>query len=210
MSRTSPTTALLVIDMISSWDFPDGDKLLPHALQIAPRIAALKARCLREGVPVIYANDNRGRWQSDFSHLVRLSTDSGGDAARITQSLLPDAADYFVLKPKQSAFFGTPLELLLQHLGVKRVIVTGVASDQCVLTTAAEANMRDLAVVVPRDCIASQTRQRNDMVLRQLQEAHKLPTTPGARIRLQADAGKPASRVTTTQEPANDVKSKTS
>ena len=65
--------ALLVVDMISAWDFPDADKLAFAAIAIAPRIGALKQRCLRAGVPVIYVNDNRGRWRSEFSELVRLS-----------------------------------------------------------------------------------------------------------------------------------------
>jgi nicotinamidase-related amidase len=177
-------TALLIIDMINCWDFPDADKLLPRAAAIAPRIAALKARCRKAGVPVIYANDNRGRWRSDFRSLVELSLGQGGAGAAITSALQPHADDYFVLKPKQSAFFGTPLELLLQHLKARRLLLTGVASDQCVLATAMEALMRDLEVVVPRDCVASQSAARNDTVLRQLEKFQKLPTTAASRIRL--------------------------
>lgn len=190
-------TAVVVVDMISCWDFPDGELLLPHASRISGRIAALKRRCKAAGVPVIYANDNRGRWQSDFSSLVAASLRCGGDIAAITQALMPDEDDYFVLKPKQSAFFCTPLELLLQHLGISRLIITGVASDQCVITTAIEARMRDLNVIVPRDCIASQTPERNAVVLHQLEEAHKLPTTPSARIRLREGVRKRANTATT-------------
>lgn len=177
-------TALLIIDMINCWDFPDAEKLLPRAEAIAPRIAALKSRSRNAGVPVIYANDNRGRWRSDFPALVGLSLGQGGAGAAITSALQPDADDYFVLKPKHSAFFGTPLELLLQHLNARRLVLTGVASDQCVLATAMEAVMRDLAVVVPRDCVASQSVARNDTVLRQLEKFQNLPTTTASRIRL--------------------------
>jgi nicotinamidase-related amidase len=179
-----PESALVIIDMISCWDFPDAEHLLPHALRISRPIANLKRRCKREGLPVIYANDNRGRWQSNFSNVVDLSLKCGGDAGDITQMLMPEQDDYFVLKPKQSAFFGTPFELLLQHLGVSRLIVTGVASDQCVLVTVVEARMRDLNVVVPRDCIASQAEARNNAVLLQLEQSHKLPTTPGRFVHL--------------------------
>jgi hypothetical protein len=82
-------TGLLVVDMISCWDFPDADKLLPVAAQVAPRIAALKRRCGQRGVPVIYANDNRGRWRSDFGALVELSVSCGGTGAAITSALMP-------------------------------------------------------------------------------------------------------------------------
>jgi len=179
-------TALLIIDMISCWDFPDAEKLLPGAHAIAGRIAALKARCTRAGVPTIYVNDNRGRWRSDFPRLVELSLASGGAGAEITSALLPEEADYFVLKPKQSAFFATPLELLLAYLKASRLIVTGVASDQCILATVADAGMRDLEAVVPRDCVASQTAARNQRFLRQAEEALRVSTAPGSRIRLPA------------------------
>lgn len=175
---------LLIIDMIISWDFEHGERLLPMDAAIAPRIAHLKMRARRAGVPVIYANDNAGRWRSDFRSLIAEALAQSGRGKLITELLMPDTDDYFVLKPKQSAFFGTPLELLLQHLSAKRLILTGVASDQCVLVTASEAVMRDLSVVVPKDCVASQTRHRNNLVLRQLEEFHKLPTLTSLEIRL--------------------------
>jgi len=179
-------TALLIIDMISCWDFPDAEKLLPGAHAIAGRIKALKARCTRAGVPTIYVNDNRGRWRSDFPKLVEMSLSAGGAGAEITSALLPEEDDYFVLKPKQSAFFATPLELLLAYLKASRLIVTGVASDQCIVATVADAGMRDLEAVVPRDCVASQSRARNERFLRQAEEALRVSTTPGPRIRLPA------------------------
>jgi len=174
---------MLIIDMISCWDFEDAERLLPRAAAIAKPIANLKARARRGGVPVIYANDNAGRWRSDFRSLVDESMAKGGQGRAVTELLMPDAEDFFVLKPKQSAFFGTPLELLLQHLGAHRLILTGVASDQCVLVTVSEAVMRDLEAVVPRDCVASQTKQRNDLVLKQLESFHKVPTSSSTSLR---------------------------
>ncbi|MEJ8815877.1 isochorismatase family cysteine hydrolase [Variovorax ureilyticus] len=174
---------MLIIDMISSWDFPDADKLLRGAHGIVDSISTLKSRCRRAEVPVIYANDNRGRWRSNFPELVQRSLDTGGAAAAITRALMPDPDDYFVLKPSQSAFFGTPLELLLQHLNIRRIVIVGVASDQCVLSTALDARMRSLDAIVPSDCVASQTRARHSAVLRQFEAVHRLPTTPGPRIR---------------------------
>lgn len=175
-------TALLIIDMISCWDFPDAEKLLAGTLEITPAVAALKARCRDADVPVIYGNDNHGRWRSDFATLVRQSRECGGEGARITTALAPDPDDYFVLKPKHSAFFSTPLELLLRDLGVRRVLLAGVASDQCVLVTAAEARMRDLDVVVPRDCVASQSAKRNAAAIEHYDAVLKVETTAGPDI----------------------------
>jgi len=182
--RAQAGIALLVIDMITCWDFPDADKLLPRAARIAPAIAALKARCRRAGVPVIYANDNRGQWRSDFRQVVSQSIAAGGAGARITTLLEPDEDDYFVLKPKHSAFFGTPLDLLLQHLKAQWLVLTGVASDQCVVNTAIDARMRDYEVLVPVDCIASQTAARNKSAIAHFDEVLGVPTTPSMRLRL--------------------------
>ncbi|MEF7617447.1 isochorismatase family cysteine hydrolase [Aquincola sp. MAHUQ-54] len=177
-------SVLVIIDMISTWDFPDAEKLLPAAVAVAPRLARLKARCRAAGVPVIYANDNLGRWRSDFRQLVMQSLGGGGAGAAVTEQLAPHPDDYFLLKPKHSAFFATPLELLLQELQAARLIVTGVASDQCVLATVADARMRDRQAVVPSDCVGSQTPARARAALQHFRQVLKIPTTPSARLRL--------------------------
>lgn len=182
--RAAGASAFLIVDMISCWDFPDARHLLPQAAAIAPRIAAFKARCRRAGVPVIYANDNRGQWRSDFRQVVAQSLEHGGAGAEITRQLAPDDDDYFVLKPKHSAFFATPLDLLLQHLDVRRLLIAGVASDQCVATSAVDARMRDYEVLVPGDCVASQNVQRNQRALRHFEEALDIRTTRSTHVRL--------------------------
>lgn len=161
--------ALLIVDLVSSWDFEDAEKLTAGALRIAPHIAALKGRCTRRGVPAVYVNDNRGRWRSDFRQIVRLAADSGSVGRAIcVDSLPPREDDYSVLKPKHSGFFATPLDLLLRHLRAKRLMVTGISTDQCILLTAMEAQMRDYEVVVPRDCVATQTPARHARALAQM------------------------------------------
>jgi nicotinamidase-related amidase len=177
-------TALLIVDMISVWDFPDSEALSPRAVAIAPRLAALKRRCVQAGIPVVYVNDNRDRWRSEFRELAALAAQASEAGAAIAASLMPSDADYAVLKPKHSAFFATPLDLLLRHLRVRRLIVTGVATDLCILMSAAEARIRDYEVIVPRDCVALPA-SRNERALRALEEVHRIKTTAAARIRLQ-------------------------
>jgi nicotinamidase-related amidase len=188
MPHTSPSgtaagaTALLVIDMISGWDFPDAGQLLPRALAITPRIAALKTRCRRAGVPTIYANDNHGRWRSDFRRVAQESLE--GPGAKVTQLLSPEEDDYFVLKPRHSAFFATPLDLLLRHLKVNRLLLVGVAGDQCVMSTATDAHMHGLEVHVPQDCVASMTKGRDHRLLLHLQDVLGVRTTVSNRMRV--------------------------
>jgi nicotinamidase-related amidase len=179
-------TALLVVDMFSGWDFADAGKLVRAALAVAPRIAALRRRCDRARVPTVFVNDNHGRWRSDAPAIVARSAAATPEGASIAAQLAPGAEDYFVLKPKHSAFFATPLDLLLRHLRVRRVLVTGVAGDQCVTLTAIEARMQDYDVAVPADCVGSQTARRNAAALRYLREAHKVATPQGRAVRLVA------------------------
>jgi len=164
-ARDENPTVLLIIDMFSCWSFPDADKVLATAADIAPRIAALRARCRDAGVPVIYANDNEGRWRSDWQALMQDARGGGGVGAHVATLLAPSPDDYFVLKPMHSAFFATPLHPLLQHLKARRLVLTGVTSDQCVLTTATDAKMRGFEVCVPRDAVGTQTQQRGEAAI---------------------------------------------
>jgi len=186
--RARAGMGLLIVDMISSWDFADADKLARAAIAIAPRIGKLKQRCAGAGVPVIYVNDNRGRWRSEFRELVRGSIAESETGAAIGEHLQPGDDDYSVLKPKHSAFYATPLDLLLRHLRVTRLLIGGVASDQCIVMSAAEAKMRDYDVVVPSDCIADQTPARTARALRHLREALGVDTVASARLRLRLPA----------------------
>lgn len=177
-------TALVVIDMISCWDFVDGARLARQAQAIVSNIRRLKRRCKRDGAVVIYANDNRGRWRSDFRRLVHESVAAGAPAEPITRALAPDEDDYFVLKPQHSAFYATPLELLLDHLKARRLLLAGVTAEQCVLASAADARMRNYEVIVPRDCIAGLTPRRWLRALEHLEQVLGLSTTPSSRLRL--------------------------
>lgn len=174
--------ALLLIDWINDLEFPGGDRLLPQALPAAKATAALRQRARRAGVPVIYCNDNFGKWRSDFRSLLEhvLGDDTRGKP--IAELLKPDEDDYFVLKPKHSAFHSTTLEVLLAHVGARTLILTGIAGNFCVLFTAHDAYMRDYHLVVPSDCIASQTEDEDALALAHMARVTKADTPPSSEI----------------------------
>ncbi len=125
------------------------------AEKAAVPIEALATRARLAGVPVIYVNDNFGRWRSDFAALVAECSRKERAGAAVTVRLQPAAGDYFVLKPAHSGFYETPLELLLQHLGVRTLVLCGFAANICVLFTANDAHMRGYNLCVPRDTTAA-------------------------------------------------------
>ncbi len=180
--------ALLLIDVINDLDFPEGDQLLRHALPMARRIADLKRRAQREGVPVLYVNDNFGRWRSDFSAQVEHCLQDGVRGKPIAELLRPDQDDYFVLKPKHSGFFSTTLDTLLEYLEVRSVVLTGMAGNICVLFTANDAYMRDLHLAVPADCVASNTEEENRHALDQMHRVLKADIRPSTELSFQAVA----------------------
>jgi nicotinamidase-related amidase len=175
-------TALLLVDVINDMDFPGSEALVRQAEPMARRLAALKARASRAGIPSIYINDNFGKWRSDFRHLVDHCTQDDVPGREVARILRPSEDDYFVLKPKHSAFFDTTLDTLLEYLETESVIVTGIAGNICVLFSANDAYMRDLKLVVPADCIASNTPEENEYALKQMRTVLKADVRPSAEL----------------------------
>ena len=178
--------ALLLIDVINDLDFPEANQLLRYARPMARKILRLKERAKKARVPVIYVNDNFGRWQSDFRRQVQhcLRGDSRGH--EIVALLQPEEDDYFVLKPKHSGFFSTTLETLLRYLGSETLIMTGIAGNFCVLFTANDAYMRDYSLIIPSDCTASNSAAENKQALSLMRKFLKADTRPSSKIRLPA------------------------
>jgi nicotinamidase-related amidase len=186
--------ALLLIDVINDLDFPEANQLLRFARPMARKISRLKERAKKAGIPVIYVNDNFGRWQSDFRRQVRHCLREESRGHEIVKLLQPEEDDYFVLKPKHSGFFSTTLETLLRYLGSKTLILTGIAGNFCVLFTANDAYMRDYDLIVPSDCTASNTAVENKDALNLMRKFLKADTRPSTRIRLPAARKKNRSR----------------
>ena len=178
--------ALLIIDAINDFDYEEGDGVLAEARPMALRIRRLTSRARRAGVPVIYVNDNFGRWRSDFRRLVAHCARAGGRGGTVARALRPDPQDYFVLKPKHSGFYSTSLGLLLDHLGARTLILTGLLADMCVLFTAYDAYMRGYHVLVPADCVAARKPADRARSLGLMRRALGADTRPSPRIDVDA------------------------
>ena len=154
-SLKSRSTVLLLIDVITDFEFEDGDTLLRHTVPAARRISQLKKRAKRAKVPCVYVNDNFGKWQEDFKTMADHFMRPEAKGRKVVELLRPEPDDYYVLKPHRSAFYSTTLEILLRELKAKTLIVTGVTTDICILFSANDAYMRGFELHVPRDCVAA-------------------------------------------------------
>jgi nicotinamidase-related amidase len=177
-------TALLLIDVINPYRFPDGPKFAKAWLPTAKRIAALRDRVRLARFPVVYVNDNFGQWRSDFTRVVRYCGAADMPGAEQVRLLTPAPEDFFVLKPTLSGFHETPLHLLLKSGGVRTVILAGFAADICVFFTAADAHMREYEVIVPADCTAAESARDHRQSMRAMTRLFNARTTSGARLRL--------------------------
>jgi len=178
---TSPVV-LLIIDMISDFEFEDGAKIFPFAEEIAKNIAALREKAHRAKTAVVFVNDNFGKWRSDFRKQLKHSQSKSVLGHGIARRLAPKKQDYFVLKAKHSAFYSTTLDILLKYLGAQTLVLTGVASDICVLFTANDAYMRDYRLLIPRDCVAAADEKTNEATLEYMERVLKAETTPSTEI----------------------------
>lgn len=161
--------ALILIDVINDLEFENGSALLKNAIPAAKKLSALKERAKAAGIPVVFVNDNFGKWRSDFRLLLGHVLEDGVRGQPIAELLRPDKEDYFVLKAKHSGFYHTQLDLLIEYLRVKTLVITGLTTDICVLFTAADAYMRDLHIVVPPDCVAAADSRDHEHALEHMQ-----------------------------------------
>jgi nicotinamidase-related amidase len=178
--------ALLLIDVINDLEWEGGDQILPQATEMAERLAALKERAKADGIPAIYVNDNFGQWQSDFRRHVDHLLHGGVRGEPIARLLQPAADDYFVLKPLHSGFYATTLSTLLDYLEATTLILTGIATDICVLFTANDAYMRGFKLFVPRDCVAASEPAHHEEALSLIERVLKADLTPSTELDLSA------------------------
>src|ERR1044071_3948467 len=182
-------TALLLIDVVNDFEFEGGEELSSLAMPVGQKIAQLMRRAKEVGIPRIYVNDNFGKWQSDFKKILAHCLEDGVRGEPFVHLLVPDDEDYFVLKAKHSGFYCTSLDLLLEHLGAKNLILTGIAGNNCVLFTANDAYMRDFKLFVPSDCVVSNTEEENQHALEQMKTVLKADVTVASQLDLKSIKG---------------------
>lgn len=182
---------LLLVDVINDLDFPQNEYLVSRCMPLARRISELKDHCRKAGIPVIYANDNKGRWRSDVEKVVAEAQREGAPGRDFVRTLVPGPDDYVVLKPKHSVFLGTPLDLLLESIGAHTIILAGLTTNACVLVSAGELYVRGFRLFVPRDCVEALTPDVQGPALKLMEESYKAVTTASTELDLRGVLERP-------------------
>jgi nicotinamidase-related amidase len=145
-------TALIVVDMLNSYEHADAEQLTESVERALPAMERLIGRAAEEDVLTIYVNDNFGAWNSNRDELLRSALE--GKFRHLVEPIAPSDDALFVVKARHSIFFQTPLEYLLGQEGVDRVVLIGQVTEQCILYSALDAYIRHLDIAVPRDAVA--------------------------------------------------------
>lgn len=188
-------TALLVIDMLNTFDFEGAEQLIRATEAIVEPINHLRAAARAADLPVFFVNDNYGRWHDERSDLIAWLTRDGAAGREIVERIAPRDDEFFVVKPEASGFYATTLPALLPRLGVSSLVLTGVAAEMCVQFTAADAHMREYPLWVPRDAIAGATPERASSALEIIGGSIKADIRPTTEVGITAvfDSDAPAS-----------------
>jgi nicotinamidase-related amidase len=171
--RRKSAVVVLLVDVINHMRFPGGAELAANAKPAAGAIAALRRAAHRARVPIVYANDNFGDWSATSADLVRECSKRGDPGASFTRKVRPTRGDCFVLKARNSAFYCTSLEPLLESVGAKTLVLAGLTADNCVLFTAHDAYLRGYRVIVATDAVASQHQGSTERALQQMKTSLK-------------------------------------
>ena len=172
------SSALVVIDMLTAYDFEDADRVVASAARAVPNIRTLLDRAADEDVPVIYVNDNFGDWNSSSEELVARAM--AGEHPELVEPIRPPGGASFVIKARHSIFYGTPLEYLLMEKDLDRLVLTGQVTEQCVLYSALDAYVRRFEVAVPADAVAHIHKNLADASLEMMERNMGADVTPSA------------------------------
>lgn len=146
-------TAVLVVDMMNSYQHPDAEELIRNVASIIEPLTDLVRRAHEcDDVDLVYVNDNYGDFSAEFSDIVRSALH--GARPELVEPIVPREGSRVVAKVRHSAFYSTPVAYLLNRLGTKRLILTGQVTEQCILYSALDAYVRHFPVVIPIDAVA--------------------------------------------------------
>jgi nicotinamidase-related amidase len=183
-------TALLLIDLITDFNFNDGDKLWEQTKKIIEPVWELTTRSRSLGVPVIYVNDNYGNWSEDFDAQVSRIIETSDNGRELAESIRPTEKDLYILKPQRSGFYETPLAVLLESMEIHTLMMAGITTDICVLFTAHDAYMRGFSVMVPSNCTAAVEEGHRDQALDLVERVAKADISMSHKVNpLKAAAG---------------------
>ncbi|MEU9420682.1 isochorismatase family cysteine hydrolase [Streptomyces sp. NPDC051000] len=170
------STALIVIDMLNTYEHEDADSLIPSVRKVLPALQEVLKRARDASAPVVYVNDNFGQWRSHHGELVQAAL--AGKHPELVEPILPDEDSLFIVKARHSIFYETPLAYLLGQLEVRRLVLCGQVTEQCILYSALDAHIRHFDVTVVPETLAHIDEELAQAALRMMRTNMSATVTP--------------------------------
>jgi nicotinamidase-related amidase len=176
-------SALLVIDMQNDFLLPDAPVRAPGGLELVPLIADLAGAARRAGLPVIFTQEMHRADRSDFG--IELGFEpphclEGTPGMDLVAGLEPQPGDVRIQRKRRyDAFLGTELDLVLRTRSVENLLVVGVCTDICVMSTVHHARNLDYRVILLRDGVAGSTPARHDAAIACMEHVFAFVGTTG-------------------------------
>jgi ureidoacrylate peracid hydrolase len=146
-----------------------------------PNMQRAIAACRASGVEVVYttieALTTDGRDQSLDYKISGILVPKGSWEARVIEEIAPAADEIFLPKTASSVFNATNVEYVLRNLGVERLAIMGVVTDQCVESAVRDACDRGFLVTLVTDACATLSQERHDASLRAIKGYCRQVTT---------------------------------
>jgi nicotinamidase-related amidase len=176
-----PENALIVIDMLNTYDHDDGEQLARCVREKLPQIVDLRDTAVRrEDVKLVYVNDNHDEWEAGRETLIERALD--GKHPDLVKPIAPEGDRPFLPKGRHSVFYETALSHLLRVEDVKRVVLVGQVTEQCVLYSALDAYLRGFEVVVPPDAVAHIDAELAEAALKMMERNMHAALVPAADV----------------------------
>jgi nicotinamidase-related amidase len=147
-----PKTALVVVDVIQTYEFEDGDKLAANFEKARPRIRELLERAREAEVPILHVNDSGGEWSANRQRLVEEARAT--EYGHLLDGIEPRDDGIFVLKARHSIFYQTPMDDILWEHEIEHLVLTGQVTEQCILYSALDGHLRHRPMTIVRDAVA--------------------------------------------------------
>jgi nicotinamidase-related amidase len=174
-----PDTALVVVDMLNTYEHEDAEKLTCSVREVLPNIVDLVERAAEaDDVEVVYVNDLYGHWNAGRAEL--LERVMKGRYRELVEPIAPAEDALFIVKARHSIFYETPLEYMLRQQGVETLVLVGQVTEQCILYSALDAYIRHMEVVVARDAVAHIHEDLADAALRMMEVNMRAEVVPAA------------------------------
>src|SRR5947209_3268709 len=183
-------SALLIVDMLNTYDHPDAEPLVESAREMVENLRALIDTARRQEMLVVYVNDNHGDWGAGANKLADAAL--GGAHPELVEPIRPWRGVPFVVKARHSIFYETQLEYMLRSEGIDRIILTGQVTEQCILYSALDGYVRHFEIAIARDCVAHIDERLAGAALEMMESnmhAHVVPGREALQAALDGSAG---------------------